>query len=97
MSYYESSNFEYDFSTQLFQKLKERVNGKVYVNIANDEVYVEITYKFDTWCCRTNGFTERYVVNGWDSDTAAEEYLRLYKGFILSKYFKSEKRESYPY
>lgn len=95
MGCYFNSNdsFEYSFSSQLFQKLKDRIVGKVYVNITHDEVYVEITHDFNTWSCRTNNFTERYL-SGWSVDLAAEEYLRMYKGHVISRYFKTEKRES---
>lgn len=80
-------DFEMDFLKVLHEMLKDQVVGKVYTDIVNDELYVEISNDMYTWNSRTNNFFDRFVV-GWTPSSACAEIVQMYKRHILNRYFR---------
>lgn len=81
-------DYEELFAKNLQQKLKDKVHGKVFVNVKNNELYVHIQCWSDIDCeTRTDKFAER-IMNGMTTDYLCYEILEQYKRFILNTYLK---------
>ena len=89
------SEYECNFTTNLQQKLKTKIKGKIYVEVNwHDEIYVRIinmdNIKYEH---RITNFSERFL-NGWSTDYAAYEIVKEYKRFIFEqmekKYFSND-------
>ena len=82
-------DYEYLFSTELHKRLKEKVKGKVWVKIYNDELHVNIIpdengelYEFvmtDMSSRILNGLSTSYIVY---------DILKDYRNYVNKQYFK---------
>lgn len=80
--------YEWLFTTSLHMKLKERLVGKVFTRVYNDELYVEInTYGNLTFVMYIDDFANK-VQEGWTTDEAVEEIVKKYKRYIINRFFK---------
>lgn len=83
------SDYEYQFSMALHQKLKSKIVGKIhcYVIPKLDWLVVRIDtfgdLHFET---RFQNFS-RKLINGFSTDCAADEVLERYKRTVLDRYF----------
>lgn len=96
------ADYEKIFSTELHKKLKEKVKGKVFVEIKHDKLYVEIT-KINE-CSNSNHVryirytdpTYKYVINnmadhisnGLSTSYLTYLILKEYRKFVSNQYFK---------
>lgn len=82
-------NYKYIFSCILHEKLKEKVEGKVFVKVTrNDELLVIIqSYGDIEYKTFISNFSEK-ILNGWGAEYAVYEIMREYKKFIMKKYFR---------
>ena len=79
--------YEYLFSTELHSKLKEKVKGKVWVKVYNDELHVkienqDISYEFVEEDLSTK------ILNGLSSEYIVYSILKDYRIFLNNLYFK---------
>ena len=82
-------DYEYLFSKQLHEKLKDKVKGKVWVKIYHDELHVKITnynevskYEFVMNNLSNN------ILNGLSSEYLVYAILKDYKIHVNKLYFK---------
>ena len=82
-------DYEYLFSKQLHEKLKDRVKGKVWVKIYHDELHVKITncnevskYEF------VMNNLSNDILNGLSSEYLVYVILKDYKIHVNKLYFK---------
>ena len=83
-------DYEYLFATNLQQKLKEKIIGKVFVKInANDELYIKIERHEEgvMYEASYDEFSQKFI-NGWTTEYAAYEVLKNYKSSLMKRYFK---------
>lgn len=87
------SEYEYNFVTNLQAKLKAKIKGRIYCEVnRHDELYVKIINCDDTrYEDHLKNFSERFL-NGWSTDYAAYEIVRMYEKFI-----KEELKKKYFY
>lgn len=83
------TDYEYLFSTNLHAKLKERIQGGIYVKVNdNDSLVVKITRKdgnnFDV---SFTDFSNKFL-NGFTTDYAAYEVQKKYQKFVMKQFFK---------
>ena len=86
-------DYEWDFLMILHARLKEIIVGKVYTDIEDDQLYVEFTYEQQVWHYRLDDFGSRFY-NGLTVEHVVNEVTRLYRRFILRKYFYTERESS---
>lgn len=84
-------DYEYLFVKTLHQKLKEKIVGKIFVNVAHDELIIKIeTYGGLIFSASFGNFSERFM-NGFSTEYAAFDVFKQYEKFIsnnvLKKYF----------
>lgn len=82
-------DYEYLFAMNLHTRLKERIEGKVFVKVKeNDNLYVKIESFGDLrYEVELLNFSER-VINGLTSEYITYEIVKQYKRFVLERYFK---------
>lgn len=82
-------DYEYLFAMNLHTRLKERIKGKVFVKVKeNDNLYVKIESFGDLrYEVELLNFSER-VINGLTSEYITDEIVKQYKCFVLERYFK---------
>ena len=69
------TQYGYDFSMALYAKLKERIYGRIYVKVTDDdELYI-------------NRFSEK-MLNGYTTDYATYEVIEKLKKYVMNSYFK---------
>lgn len=85
-------DYEYLFSMNLHQKLREKVIGKVFCRVNDEnELYVKIESLGDLKFSTTiDNFSER-VLNGYSTEYAVYEIMSKYEKFIHNKYFIKKK------
>ena len=83
------TDYEYLFSMNLQAKIKERIQGAIYVKVnENDSLVIRITRRdennFDM------SFTEfaNRMLNGLTTDYAAYEVTKKYREFVMKQFFK---------
>lgn len=83
------SNYEYVFATNLHEKLKGQIRGRIFVKVVSDDrLYVSIQRDVadKVFNLYINNFSDR-ILNGWSTDYAAYEIRQDYRKFIMKKYF----------
>ena len=82
-------DYEYLFAMNLHARLKEMIEGKVFVKVkGNDKLYVKIESFGDLrYEVELPDFSEK-VMNGLTSEYIVYEIVKRYKCFILERYFK---------
>ena len=82
------TDYEYLFTTALHQKLKDKIAGKIFVKVTqNDELFVKIeSYGGLMLKSFRDNFSES-LLNGYTTDFAAYEIVTEFKRFIMTKYF----------
>lgn len=82
------ADYEYEFVTLLQRKLKDKIIGRIYVAvIENDTLLIKIE--------RIEGMVDRIFIgnfsdrirNGWTTDYAVYEVMKEYKQIINRRYF----------
>lgn len=81
-------DYEYLFSMNLHQKLRERVIGKVYCKVNEEnELYIKIESLGDLKFSMTiDNFSER-ILNGYSTEYAVYEIMSEYERFVYNRYF----------
>lgn len=73
------------FAYNLQQKLKDRIYGKVYVKVIDDEIYISVAcysdIRFET---TISNFFEK-ILNGYTTDYACYEVIEQYRKFVKKK------------
>lgn len=82
-------NYEYLFQTNLHAKIREKVIGKVFVKVNQDDVLIVKIESFGNLKFETSidNFSKR-ILNGYSTDYAAYEIVKRYKSYIMKRYFK---------
>lgn len=81
-------DYEKMFADKLQQTLKDKIYGKVFVSIKNDQIYVHIKCWSDIdYECYIDDFANKFV-NGLNSEYVCYEILQAYRKHINKKYFK---------
>lgn len=83
------TDYEYLFSMNLQAKLKEKIQGAIYVKVnENDSLVIKVTRRdgnnFDV---SFTDFANR-MLNGLTTDYAAYEVIQKYKKFVMTQFFK---------
>lgn len=80
-------DYGYLFETSLHGKLKEKIDGKIFVRVTREdalfvriESYGGLTYKY-----YLENFSDR-ILNGLSTDYVTYEIVKDFKAFILSRY-----------
>lgn len=83
------TDYEYLFSMNLQAKLKEKIQGAIYIKVnENDSLVIKVTRRdgnnFDM------SFTDfaNKMLNGLTTDYAAYEVVQKYKKFVMTQFFK---------
>lgn len=83
-------DYEYLFAMNVHEKLKEKVNARVYCKInQDDELYVEIEDSNSGigYYYAIPDFS-RKIMNGYTSEYAVYEIVKSYKNYIMKRFFK---------
>lgn len=82
-------DYEYFFSTNLHAKLKERIQGGIYVKVNQDDILVVKIQRQDgnNFEYRFENFSSK-IINGFTTDYAAYEVVSEYRKFVLRQFFK---------
>lgn len=78
------TDYEYLFSMNLQAKLKEKIQGAIYVKVnENDSLVIKVTR-------RDMSFTDfaNRMLNGLTTDYTAYEVVQKYKKFVMTQFFK---------
>lgn len=83
------TDYEYLFSTILHAKLKERIQGGIFVKVnENDSLVVAIKRKDgNNFDMSFTDFSNR-MLNGFSTDYAAYEVQKKYQKFVMKQFFK---------
>lgn len=84
-----TTDYEYLFSTNLHAKLKERIQGGIFVKVnENDSLVVAIKRKDgNNFDMSFTDFSNR-ILNGFSTDYAAYEVQKKYQKFVMKQFFK---------
>lgn len=84
-------DYEQLFAMNLHQKLRERVKGKVFCEVTqNNLLVVEIKSRGDwKFSMEFDNFSDRFL-NGFTTDYAMCDVLSKYRKFITNRYFIKE-------
>lgn len=83
-------DYEYLFATNLHQKLKEIVKGKVFCVIKNDNLYVSIEtkeigkYEYTM----NNSFADDLINGRISTDNVVEVVVREYRSYVIQHFLK---------
>lgn len=81
------TDYGYDFSLMVQKKLKNKIKGKIYVAVTDDDVlYIKINNGDDIYEMSYGDFARR-LINGLNSDYVAYEVVTEYKKKLLERYF----------
>lgn len=82
-------DYEYLFSMNLQTKLKEKIQGAIYVKVnENDSLVVKITRRDENnFDMSFTDFSNR-MLNGFSTDYAAYEVTKKYRTYIMKQFFK---------
>lgn len=82
-------DYEYLFSKQLHEKLKEKIKGKVWVKVYNNDLHVKIT---TSECESKYEYVEEdlstQILDGFGTDYFMCRILKGYRTFINDIFFK---------
>lgn len=82
------NDYEKMFTEKLQQALKDKIYGKVFVNIKNDQIYVHIKCWNDIdYECYIDDFANKFI-NGLNSEYVCYMILQAYRKFVVQRYFK---------
>ena len=83
------TDYEYLFSMNLQTKLKERIQGGIFVKVdRGDNLIVEITRRDrNNFEMSFTDFSNR-MLNGFSTDYAAYEVVKKYQKFVMKQFFK---------
>lgn len=83
------TDYEYLFSMNLQTKLKERIQGAIFVKVnGNDSLVVKIARRDNNnFEMSFTDFSGR-MINGFTTDYAAYEVTKKYREFVMKQFFK---------
>ncbi len=83
------TDYECLFSTNLYAKLKERIQGGIFVKVnENDSLVVAIKRNDgNNFDMSFTDFSNR-MLNGFSTDYAAYEVQKKYQKFVMKQFFK---------
>ena len=83
-------DYEYLFATNLHQKLKEIVKGKVFCAIKNDHLYVSIeTKEIGKYEYTLNSsFADDLIHGQISTDNVVEVVVREYRSYVIQHFLK---------
>lgn len=83
------TDYEYLFSMNLQAKLKEKIQGAIYVKVnENDSLVIKITRRDENnFDMSFTDFANR-MLNGLTTDYAAYEVTKKYREFVMKQFFK---------
>lgn len=84
------SEYEYLFSLALHEKLKEKIKGKIYVEVnSNDEICVTISNELypNGYRMVRSDFSNR-LIHGLTADYEAYKFGKIFKTNVMKKLFK---------
>ena len=81
-------NYEKIFALELKRKLVEKIKGKIWVSVKNDELHIDIKngddVRYETYL---DDFANQ-VLHGLSTDYVAYGVIKRYRKFILDTYMK---------
>lgn len=81
------TDYEYLFSMNLQAKLKEKIQGAIYVKV-NDSLVIKITRRDENnFDMSFTDFSNKFL-NGFSTDYAAYEVQKKYQKFVMKQFFK---------
>ena len=83
-------DYEYLFATNLHQKLKEAIKGKVFCAIKHDHVYVSVeTKEIGKYEYTLNSsFADDLIHGQISTDNVAEVVVRDYRSYVIRQFLK---------
>lgn len=83
------TDYEYLFSMNLQAKLKERLQGAIFVKVdMDDNLIVKITrHDGNNFEVHISNFSER-MLNGLTTEYAAYDIRKKYRDFVMEQFFK---------
>ena len=87
------TDYEYLFSMNLQAKLKEKIQGAIYVKVnvkvnENDSLVIKITRRDENnFDMSFTDFSNKFL-NGFSTDYAAYEVTKKYQKFVMKQFFK---------
>ena len=83
-------DYEYLFATNLHQKLKEIVKGKVFCTIKDDHLYVSIeTKEIGKYEYTLNSsFADELIHGQISTDNVVEVVVREYRSYVIQHFLK---------
>lgn len=79
--------YEYIIATGLHSLLKEKIKGKIWVKIYDDELHIKIDHNDLSFCYVESGMSNKILTGIGPSDLLPVVVAR-YKEFIFHEYFK---------
>lgn len=79
-------DYEYEFCVALHKKLKEKVKGKIYTTVKDDQLLVTITMGKVEFQVGFDNFAQR-VSEGYTTDAVVVDVTKAYKNYINDLYF----------
>lgn len=82
-------SYRYIFSTVLHSKLKEKIIGKIFTRITNDDtLFISIINCDDNeFVMEFNNISEK-ILHGWSTDYAVYEVVNKYQKYITNRVMK---------
>ena len=81
------NEYECLLSEAVYEKLKEKVKGKVTVYV-NDNRLVAKVENFGVGCETGIDNIDRKIMQGLTSDTITNDFMEIYKKYITKKFFR---------
>ena len=82
-------NYEYEMSMMLQRRLKPIVKGKIFVNVCDDILRVEITNPLGgVWNYRLEDFARHLIMGTISINSLATTIVRAYKKDMLNGYLE---------
>lgn len=83
------TEYGFIFSTILHEKLKEKINGRVFVRVVSEDKLLVVinSYGDIEFKVFINDFSEK-VLYGLSTDYAVYEIMKQYRRFVMNKFFK---------
>ena len=87
---------EYDFCVILHKKLKDKIKGKIFCKVIDDELKIRIDMD-DLWFETSYEDFARRIIYGLTTDYIVYEVEKKYRKFLLNRmeryYFKEDEEE----
>lgn len=74
------------FTNALKKQLNQRIKGRAYIHIVEDTLIIDISAYAFKWHYTIDNLANKLAV-GLSSRTVADTIVKLYKKYIISKYF----------